>query len=154
MNAPVLQAIEDRRAEIAAQLAALKNEDNELAIAESALKRLLVRGPVGPPAQRTLRTIAQKTATRGKRGRAPKFGDKSQRELVVDALQRAKTPWLDTATIIQTVHATDGIELPKKTLSPLLSVMKREGVILRQGRSVALKQRIAGGKGGHRNAAA
>lgn len=142
MNSQILRAIEARRADIAAQAEALHAEDAELAVAERALRRLL-QNDLKSSFRPSESAPARSEAAAPRRGRTPKFGAKSQRELVLEALSEAKETWLDTATILSSVKATAGIALPKKTISPLLSVMRREGVILRKGRTVALANRVS-----------
>jgi hypothetical protein len=141
MNPTLLATIAHRRSEIASQIEALKLEDADLAVAQRAVTRLLQRIAHAPSAP----TLSSGITRPAKRGRAPKFGDRTQRDLVVAALADAEPPWLGADGIIAAVKAADGVALPKRTLSPLLSVMKREGLLTRQGHQVALISRIPPG---------
>lgn len=144
------QSLQQRRAEIAREIEALKAEDKDLAHAERILQRLLQNS--GPPAKRQAaksnieEASAESARAASARGRRPKSGDKSQKDLVIEALSRSSEPWLNVRDIIQEVHDLSGVAIPRKTLSPLLSYLKRDGVIARKGRSVALHVRAAAGK--------
>lgn len=129
MNSPDLQSVRARRAEIAQLLRTLKTEDADLAVAERVLLQLTPDGSP-PPKQRLTR-----------RGRQE--GGKSQRALVLEALAQSKSEWLDVAGIISYVAKNHAIAIPRKTLSPLLTYLKNDGLVVRDGRRVALKSRIA-----------
>lgn len=122
-----LAVIRARRSAIKTEIAALHSEDGELAAAERGLARLI--GGRARPAARPARVL-------GRRGRKPATGDKSQRELILAVLGNAD--WLDLNDIVLAIAREHGVSVAKRTISPLLSALKREGLIVRQGRKVAL----------------
>lgn len=124
-----------RRAAIAAEIAALRSEDEELAAAERSLHRLALLGEIKPPAPAA-------HARAGKRGRKPLSGDKSQRELVLDVLARHE--WMTLSEIVAAIARYHGVAVAKLTLSPLLSALKREHLVVRRGRRVALPRNEPG----------
>jgi hypothetical protein len=78
---------------------------------------------------------AGKTAkkARGRRGEAG-----SQRELVLAALKKPGAGWMDVRQIIASVKDTHGVNIPPRSLSPLLSNLKKAGALVRQGRRVSI----------------
>lgn len=129
--------IRARRAEISQHMARLKAEDEELAIVEQVLSRFSNAAENG---------VATITPT----GPAPFHGvrlfqtPRSQREHVLDALATSDEVWLRSNEIIAQARKRWGVTISERSLRPLLSVMKRDGQIVRQGRVLALRERALG----------
>ena len=142
-----LNSVKARRVMIARQLDELRAEDEELASVETILARLSGGGARTP--QKRGRKLGRPATTRkanGKANGAAKSGKKtrgrrsdsgSQRELVLATLKKSGAGWMDVKQIIASVKSTHGVNIPPRSLSPLLSNMKKAGVIQRQGRKVA-----------------
>jgi hypothetical protein len=79
-----------------------------------------------------------KPVAKGPRG---KRGGASQRELVLAALKRPGAGWMDVRAIIAHVKDTHGVAMPPRSISPLLSNLKRAGAVVRKGRLVAAPER-------------
>jgi hypothetical protein len=124
-----LAIIRARRRAIETQIAALHSEDGELAAAERGLARL-----TGARARSSAPSHAAPAPAR--RGRKPASGDKSQRDLILAVL--SQDDWLDLQDIVLAIARDHGVSVAKRTISPLLSALKREGLIVRQRRKVAL----------------
>ncbi len=145
---PNLRTIRMRRLSIARMLETLQAEDAELAHVEEVLARL-ASGSSG--SQETGRSA--KTAGVGKRGRVngnakrgpgrKSNGAMSQRELILAALQASSEPWMKVQQIISAVKARHGVAMPARSISPLLSNMKKTKQIVRKGRLVALPARAS-----------
>lgn len=127
-----LAIIQARRQTIKAEIEALKAEDTELAGALRTLERLASAKSQAP------RALAAPAPTRppAKRGRKPVSGDKSRSELILAVL--AERGWLDVEGITSAIAKDYGVAVANRTISPLLSGLKRDGLIVRQGRKVAL----------------
>lgn len=125
-----------RRIEIARAIEALRAEDEELAIAEQVLGRLADGAPSPRHAQAPLAIAAP-------RARTADGPPQSQRELVLDALAASPAAWLRTRDIIMVAKKRWGVTIPEKSLRPLLSVLKNARQIVRQGRVVALPERVS-----------
>jgi hypothetical protein len=127
-----MSALKARRQEIANTIERLKAEDKELASAEAVVERLAAG--------------AAKTSGVAPRARAAralsKGSSRSQRTLVIQLLSSCDPPWLGSGEIVKEVRSRYGVEIPERSLRPLLSVMKRERLIARAGRQVALSERI------------
>lgn len=126
-------ALKSRRAEIASAIERLKAEDKELAAAEAVLERLGLSASISNDA----RAGASEMRAQSKKGSPP-----SQRTLVIQLLSSCDPPWLGSGEIVRQVKARYGVEIPERSLRPLLSAMKRERVIARSGRQVALSERL------------
>ena len=127
MSDPLI-TIRTRRAEIARAIELLRTEDDELATTEAVLQRL--GGQVA--------TVAR-PGGEAQRWTRPR----SQREFVLDVLSNSENAWLRIGEIVKQARARWGVSIPEPSLRPLLSVMKRRNVIVRQGRVVALRERAA-----------
>jgi hypothetical protein len=123
-----LTVIRTRRAEIARAIELLRVEDEELATTEVVLQRL--GGETGAVSRPGTELQAHRWAR-----------PRSQREFVLDVLANCDTPWLRTREIVKHAKGRWGVSLPETSLRPLLSVMKRQKLIVRQGRVVALRER-------------
>lgn len=119
-----LAAIAARRLEIQNEFERLKAEDIELARTEAVLSRFSTprRASPNPP-------------------RPSHSHPKSHREIVIAALGSSPTPWVRATDIVGVAKTRWGIAIAEKSLRPLLTVMKREGAIARDGRWVALPER-------------
>jgi hypothetical protein len=144
-----LSAVRARRALIARQLTELQAEDSELASVEDVLVRLSGtpkaaaasapkrRGRKPGPVRGARGRKANGAAKPVKKGRGRSAAAGSQRELVLAALKKPGAGWMDVKQIISSVKDSHGVSIPPRSLSPLLSNLKKAGVIVRQGRRVA-----------------
>lgn len=128
--AVTLADIQARRDEIARDIERLRLEDEELAIAEQVLERL------GGAEPRPRRAVPAPQAANAPR---------SQRELVLDALEASAEPWLKAKEIIALVRKRWSVAIPEKSLRPLLTMMKNQRLIERRGRLLALRHRARSG---------
>lgn len=124
-----LQKIRDKRAAIAQQRAALERQDAELAIAEKVLREFAnadhasaFGGDVGLPVL----------------ARAPSG---SRRERVLEALS-GETVWMTSKEINFAIAQKYGVYIKGASLFPMLTALKNEGVIVRDGSKMALKSRV------------
>lgn len=122
-----LVSIRARRAEIALAISLLQSEDDELATTEAVLQRFNGAGPT-------------KSMTASRRAQRPR----SQREYVLDVLASSDSPWLRSRDIARLAKGRWGVVIPEPSLRPLLSVMKQQKIIVRNGRLVALRERAFG----------
>ena len=125
-----LAVLRARRAEIAREIELLRGEDADLATAENVLGRY---ANLSRPGQAPVPAPRRKSERPG-----------SQREFVMDVLLDCDPPWLQTGEILEAVARRWNHKIPAQSLRPLLSGMKREGVIARRGRLVALSSRAVG----------
>ena len=138
-----LIAIRDRRRQIAEQVARLGAEDKELIVAESVLARL------GSDIDAGDKTVGSKIVGPGNASGGSKIQagvsqgqlPRSQRELVIEALSSSHSAWLLTREIVVAVRDRWAVEIPEKSLRPLLSALKNSRRIVREGRMVALSAR-------------
>jgi hypothetical protein len=130
-----LTAIRERRAQIAQQVARLQTEDEELAVVEQVLKRFAERGEADGGAPTPLQSRSSALRQR-------MLSPRSQREYVLDALANADAVWLRSDQIVAFARKRWGVAISERSLRPLLSVMKRDGQIVRQGRVLALPERV------------
>jgi hypothetical protein len=128
-NHDALDAVQARRDQIARELEELQSEDAQLAIAEQALARLY-----GDTSSSSARARAYP---------APTQFPQTQREVVLQTLRDTPTPWVQSRDIVESAKLRWGIEVPEKSLRPLLSVMKSQGEIVRRRRLIALPERAA-----------
>src|SRR5262245_3308074 len=148
-----LSSVRARRAAIARQLNDLQAEDAELSAVEGVLVRLsggrasaVAAWPKQTARKAGRRTSARRgaAAAKGGKGRGRRAEAGSQRELVLGALKKPGAGWMNIQQIIASVKTAHGISIPPRSLSPLLSNLKKSGAIVRQGRRVAAP---GGGRG-------
>lgn len=139
MSEPVpsfLDLVRARRAEIDRQRAALDTEDQELAVAERVAERLEPFVRAGAPNAETGSTVTNAVLAAG----APK----TQPELVISTLKASAGPWFESSNAlhdeIQRIH---GVDIKSGSLLPVLTNLKNEGIILREGPRIALAERVA-----------
>ena len=135
-----LRSVQARRAAIAHEMNALHAEDAELETVEAVLARLANGKVATSAAPKSAIAKGASSAVRGKPGRK-RNGDLSQRELVLDALESAPDPWQKVQDIIAAAKARHGVAMPARSISPLLSNLKKTKQIVRKGRLVALPKR-------------
>lgn len=126
-----ISVVRARRLEIARAIAELQDEDKDLETAEQVLVRL---GGAGPAAAASSKSSAR--APRGASGRL------SQRALVLEVLGSSEEVWLKSGAIAQAASRLSGAPVPELSLRPLLSALKRESIIVRDGHKVALRARV------------
>lgn len=124
-RAEIARAVEERRAE----LEKLRAEDACLAKTEEEYVTEFRGGGV--------RGVAEDRAA----FEAAPSNEVSQREAVLIALRRSDRAWLRSHEIAAAAKRYCGKTISERSLRPLLSVMKRDGEIARNGRLIALKQR-------------
>ncbi len=130
---PDLTDVKRRRAQIVKQRAALIEEDEELEIAERVLSRLV---QVGEPRQREHEIKFEV---------APVFAMRSKptmKEMITKALRESDRLWISANDVQRAVSLTKGTDVPMPSISPILSVMKKEGTIRRDGLKIALASRV------------
>ena len=124
-----LDIIRARRAEISQQRKVLGIEDDELAIAERVAERLIGASETGA-------TIANASMAA-----AP---PKTQTELVISTLRASVDPWFESSGAlhdeIQRIH---GIDIRSGSLLPVLTSLKKERTIVRDGPKIALTSRVS-----------
>lgn len=130
-----LQQIRDRRAQIAADKQALEVEDAELAAAERVVLRLEAGTTHQLSGNATVSTAASGTLTVRRR---------NNKESVVQALTESSSPWLESSEINDAIAKLTGEPLKISSLYPLLTNLKKDGVLIRQGNKLALTTRIRG----------
>lgn len=123
-----IDQIRAERAKIAQQRAALEKRDAELAVAERVLAEFdgVTIVPVPPEA----------VQVQPYSGREP-----SRRDKVLDVLAEGAL-WATSAEINRAVARKFGFLIKPSSFHPLLTDLKNEGVILRDGNKLALKSRI------------
>jgi hypothetical protein len=136
-----LSIIRARRNEIAAAIADLEDEDKDLGTAELVLARLAggVSAPKPPGAS------SLKTASAPPSANEAKVRPSSQRGMVMEVLRDSGEAWLASGDLIAEVQKLWGAQVPEMSLRPLLSTMKRERVIVRDGHRIALRERVESG---------
>jgi hypothetical protein len=137
---PSISAIRARRSEISQQIERLRAEDEELRAVERVLQRL--SAPRADEGEVLVLPDSGEGRSRLRDFRTPR----SQREFVLDALATSEQAWLRSDEIIEHARKTWGVVISELSLRPLLSVMKRDGQIVRQGRALALPERAQSGR--------
>lgn len=137
-----LSIIRARRAEIAEAIEALKDEDRDLGTAELVLARLAGGAePLRAAHQSSAKSAAKSVAPTARVAEA-KVRPSSQRGMVMEVLRHNSEPWLRSGELIAEVQRLWGAQVPEMSLRPLLSAMKRERVIVRDGHLIALRERV------------
>jgi hypothetical protein len=126
--ADALNLVHARRLEISRRIAELQAEDKELATTETVLSRL------HEGAQTKAKPAATKKAAANAR-------PTSQRECVLSVLESCEPAWISGNDIVAAARQRWGFEVPQRSLRPLLTLMKRERQIVRNGRLIALPGR-------------
>ncbi|MES1158292.1 MAG: hypothetical protein ABUL42_00190 [Terricaulis silvestris] len=140
-NLEALRAIGIRRSEIRAELERLREEDSDLAIAETVLGKLY--GDAADSVVFTTDLAVGKAGVAATLPRVQSARPRNQRELVIEALRLSKHPWLRTHELAELIAQEFSVDIPMRNLRPLLSVMKQEGDLIRDGRLVGLQERPA-----------
>lgn len=143
-----LETIRARRIEIVAEKKRLDAEDSELEIAERVLVRMSASKPmdtsggsVGCGTQGSL--LALSLSGGGEITETRKVLAPTHEQMVRSVLANTRETWFSSSGAIgAAVLATFGVEIPKTSLRPMLSKMKRDGVIIRRGeKGFALRER-------------
>ena len=122
-----LQRIRTERAEIARQRAAMDRRDADLAVAERILSEI-----EGDAAHQTLPLNAMLSVM-------PASGV-SRRDRVVESLSGEKI-WMTSAEINEAIAKRHGAPIKTTSFYPMLTTLKNDGVIVRDGERIALKSR-------------
>lgn len=130
----VVSVIRARRAEIAAAIAELQDEERDLSVAEQVLTRL--KGEEAP------RLSSARASANEARPRSAQ--PKSQRGMVEEILRLSSKAWLKSDEIVSEAHRLWGARVPELSLRPLLTTMKRQHIIVRDGHRIALRERVGG----------
>jgi hypothetical protein len=136
---PNLSDVKARRAEIAnetslvlARLEALKQEDQELEVAERVLSRLAGHPEVLPHPSLT------KALSRIP-GKSPRTAD-----MILSTLRTSPKVWSTANEVRDDLSRKKGAEVPMSTVSPTLTKLKTLGLVVRDGLNVALTERVDG----------
>jgi hypothetical protein len=125
MSDPNLATVRARRAELAKLRRAIDDEDSELEIAERALTRLAASRPESINFSRPMSPPA------------------TQRELIEAVLKVSPDPWIESPAALRAeIERTHGVKIKPTSFQPLLSTLKKEGVIARDRLKIALADRI------------
>lgn len=116
------------RADLARQRAALDKQDADLAVAERVLAKL--EGSEPPPQQPF--------------EFSPPGAALSRRDRVVEALSGQKL-WMTSAEINQAIANRHGALIKTTSFYPMISLLTKEGVLVRDEDKLALKRRIGEG---------
>jgi len=138
-NTSFLLAIRSRMAEIRVQRQALDSEYGELETAERVAQRL---EPILAVKTETDTTGAKsKGSERPANGTAPK----RQTDYIKAVLKSSENPWCASFQVLHDeIKRIYDVDIPNNSLHPLLSKLKSEGVIVRNGLALALKERVEG----------
>ena len=110
----------------------------ELAVAERVAERLEpgIRPSTSPPGDVDM-IPEMKTATLKRQ--------MSQPELILATLRASADPWFESsAALHDEVLRIHGVDIKNNSLHPLLSGLKNEGLILRDGQRITLAERVQG----------
>ena len=125
-----LQRIREERADLVRQRTAIEKRDAELAIAERVLAELeRTPLPSGPEKPYELSLMPQAA---------------SRRERVLEALSGQKL-WMTSAEINQAIARRHGAMIKATSFYPMISLLTKEGVLVRDEDKLALKGRIGEG---------
>lgn len=113
----------------------LEAEERELAIAEKVLRRM--EGGAEAPHKRE----AMSTKAVANDGGA----QKSQRAYLLEGLEAAETPWVTSGELLSLIQERWGARLPATSVRPLLTLLRNEGLIVRDNRRIALAKRTRTG---------
>ncbi|MBA4330583.1 MAG: hypothetical protein B7Y85_06185 [Brevundimonas sp. 32-68-21] len=122
--------IRAEREEIARQRAALDKRDADLAVAEKVLVELEgVDASSAPEAPYELNLSPQAT---------------TRREKIIEALKGPKL-WMTSGEINKAIYKRHGVMIKTTSLYPMLTLMTKEGVLMRSKDKLALESRIGEG---------
>jgi hypothetical protein len=149
---PDLSDVQDRRTKIKTELAeirqrekALVSEDQELEVAERVLLRL-AGYPETPPSVIFSKDNALEAWISADGWKTPARPFDADRATIKDAiewlLEGSVDPWATSAQIQAALSATLTRPVPMSTVSPTLTVMKDDEIIVRDGLKVALTSRV------------
>ncbi len=132
-----LDKIKARRSELAAQLRAIEQEERELQIAEKVLLRLARIPAISPNIGSG---IWREKLDRNNASDATQRAATTP-NLVLQSLTQSAVVWLTSNEVQADVTRMKGAEVPMSTISPTLSNLKKDGIIVRDGNKVALRER-------------
>jgi len=72
-------------------------------------------------------------------------GRVTHRELVLSVLRAAPDTWLESRDVRAEIKRAHGVDIQPTSLQPLLSGLKDKGTIVRDGRRIALAERVRSG---------
>jgi hypothetical protein len=155
MTNPTLQDVRNRRAEIAKITADLKVEDAELATAEKVLIRLgataplplmpvVIAEPEAAPVSVSMPPASQEAESEGLVSDVVKnimTGHESLEQLIALMFENCSDEWWTANEVQICLTEIKGKEVPMSSISPTLTNMKNNGVIVRDGFNVGLAAR-------------
>jgi hypothetical protein len=155
MTNPTLQDVRNRRAQIAKITADLTAEDAELATAEKVLIRLsaapslplipiVVAEPEALPVSVPTAPAAQESESEGLVSDAVKeimTGHETLEQLIVLMFENCSDDWWTASEVQTCLTEIKGKEVPMSSISPTLTNMKNNGLIVRDGFNVGLAAR-------------
>ena len=136
---PFLAAIRARMSAIRAQRKALDSEYGELETAERVAQRL-ERVFVGPT------QVESSALSVNRRETLPmNAAPKRQCDYIIAVLQSSENPWIESSQALHNeVVRIYNVHIPYNSWHPLVSKLKSDGIIVRKGTAVALKDRVKG----------
>jgi len=138
-------AIRERRASLNRTIADAKAQLADLEVAESILQRFgKAIGESRPDADVMDDLLRQKNIDPPARAYTPAPVDRglTSRALFKSVLRQSNQIWMTANEIQERASAIKGQEVPMATVSPTLSNMKNDGIIVRNGLKVALASRL------------
>jgi len=130
-----LDNVRARRAEISRAKEALEKEDQELAIAEKVAEKL------DPSLVSSVTRVADPDLVVPNKLLAT-AAPKRHSDLVLSTLKASANTWFESSEELrEEVRRIYGIEIIRGSFLPLLTSLKNEGLIVRDGRKVALAEK-------------
>jgi hypothetical protein len=129
-----LAKIKDRRAELAGQRKAIEDEERELEIAEKVLVRLGRALPTSINASAPLMTPAVTSLSRD-------LTRASVSDVLMHILSTSATVWHTSSELQIEASRLKGKDVPMTTISPTLTALKKQNMVVRDGNKVAFAER-------------
>jgi hypothetical protein len=126
-------ALEDERAELELRVSEISDFIDELDEAEALVKRF---------GDEDMDSVEPINKTEAKLPFPPVIRAKTTKDALLLALKVSTEPWLTANELQVRAMGLKGTEIPMATVSPTLSNLKNDGLILRDGNKVALATRI------------
>jgi hypothetical protein len=138
---PNLTTVRQRRTALAQMREQIDAEDKELEITERVLTRLAAGTTAAPPSMQ----IVGLNGDSGNLLTGPAAPQPvTQRDLVIATLRTFPDAWIDSsANLLTEITNAHGVAIKPSSLLPLLTTLKNEGVIRRDGANrIALAERV------------
>ncbi len=125
--------LDDERSELEFRLSQIDDHYEELEAAEDFVKRF---GEQGEGSDMAAEPLQERLPLQ------PVIRAKTTREALLLALKVMQEPWQTAKGLRERAIQFKGTNIPMATVSPTLSNLKNEGLIIREGQKVALASRI------------